>query len=163
MLDGLQLAAEAVGATEAYLYTGAWLTGWVRQVLAQRADDVPVTVIEAPPRFLSGQETAVVSRVSGGLSLPTFSSRRVSERGVNGAPTLVQNVETLAHLALIARHGPDWFRQRGTPAEPGTTLVTVNAGGRRTVTEVELGIALANVITDGTAVLIGGTTAPGYR
>ena len=157
VLDGLQLAAEAVGATEAYLYTGGGLADWAGQALAERADDVPVTVIEAPPRFLSGQETAVVSRVSGGLSLPTFSPRRVSERGVNGAPTLVQNVETLAHLALIARHGPDWFRQRGTPAEPGTTLVTVNAGGRRTVTEVELGTALADVITTvGTAVLIGG-------
>lgn len=156
VLDGLQLAAEAVGAAEAYLYTGDWAADRVRQALAQRADYVPVTVIEAPPRFLSGQETAVVSRVSGGLSLPTFSPQRVSERGVNGAPTLVQNVETLAHLALIARHGPGWFRQLGTPAEPGTTLVTVNVGGRRMVTEVELGTALADVITGGTAVLIGG-------
>lgn len=156
VLDGLQLAAEAVGAAEAYLYAGAQHAEGIERCLAQRADDVPVTFVEAPPRFLSGQETAVASRVSGGLALPTFSPPRVSERGVNGAPTLVQNVETLAHLALIARHGPGWFRRKGTAAEPGTTLVTVNAAGRRVVTEVELGTPLADVIPDGAAVLVGG-------
>ena len=118
VLDGLQLAAEAVGAAEAFLYTDARNAARVERDLAQRADDIPVTLVEAPPRFLSGQETALASRVSGGLALPAFSFSRVSERGVDGAPTLVQNVETLAHLALIARHGPGWFRQKGTPAEP---------------------------------------------
>lgn len=156
VLDGLQLAAEAVGAAEAYLYTDARHADMAERALAQRADDFPVSLVEAPPRFLSGQETALASRVSGGLALPTFSSSRVSERGVNGAPTLVQNVETLAHLALIARHGPGWFRQKGTPAEPGTTLVTVNADGRRLVLETELGTPLADMITDGAAVLVGG-------
>ncbi len=156
VLDGLQLAAEAVGAAEAFLYTDARNADRVERDLAQRADDIPVTLVVAPPRFLSGQETALASRLSGGLALPTFSFSRVSEHGVNGAPTLVQNVETLAHLALISRHGPAWFRQKGTPAEPGTTLVTVNADGRRLVTELELGTPLADVITDGAAVLIGG-------
>ena len=160
VLDGLQLAAEAVGAAEAYLYTEARHARRLEQAVAQRPGDIPVTVVEAPPRFLAGQETALASRVSGGLALPAFSFSRVSERGVNGMPTLVQNVETLAHLALIARHGPGWFRQKGTPAEPGTTLVTVNAGGHQRVAEMELGIPLADVIadviTDGAAVLIGG-------
>jgi len=156
VLDGLQLAAEAVGAAEAYLYTDPRHAGPVERCLAERADDIPVTLVEAPPRFLSGQETALASRVSGGLGLPTFSFARVSERGVNGAPTLVQNVETLAHLALIARHGPGWFRRKGTPAEPGTTLITINADGHQIVTEAELGTPLASLITDGAAVLIGG-------
>jgi NADH:ubiquinone oxidoreductase subunit F (NADH-binding) len=156
VLDGLQLAVEAVGATEAYLYTDIRHADMVDRALAQRTDDIPVQVVEAPPRFLSGQETALASRVSGGLALPTFSSSRISEHGVHGMPTLVQNVETLAHLALIARRGPGWFRQKGTPAEPGTTLVTINADGRRLVREVELGARLADVITDGAAVLIGG-------
>lgn len=75
---------------------------------------------------------------------------------MNGSPTLVQNVETLAHLALIARHGPGWFRQRGTRTEPGTMLATIHSGGRPLVMEVELGTPLADVVTDGAAVLIGG-------
>jgi NADH:ubiquinone oxidoreductase subunit F (NADH-binding) len=156
VLDGLQLAAEATGAAEAYVYAHAWHVGWIQQALAERADDIPVTITEAPARFLAGQETALVSRVSGGPALPTFAVRRVTERGVHGAPTLVQNVETLAHLALIARHGPDWFRQKGTPAEPGTMLATVHGKGRPVIAELELGTPLADLITDGAAVLIGG-------
>ena len=117
VLDGLQLAAEAIGASEAYLYVHAGLSPEIGRALAQRSaaglDRVPVTVAEAPPRFLAGQESALVNRLSGGPAVPTFVPPRVSERGVGGAPTLVQNVETLAHLALIARYGPRWFRAHG--------------------------------------------------
>ncbi len=86
----------------------------LRQAIAERvavgADRVAVQLAEAPPRFLSGQETALVSHLSGGPAIPTFMPPRITERGLLGAPTLVQNVETLAHVALIARHGPRWFR-----------------------------------------------------
>ena len=98
----------------------------LRQAIAERvavgADRVAVQLAEAPPRFLSGQETALVSHLSGGPAIPTFTPPRITERGLLGAPTLVQNAETLAHVALIARHGPRWFRQVGTAAEPGSML-----------------------------------------
>jgi len=82
---------------------------------------------------------------------------------VHGRPTLVQNVETLAHLALIARHGAGWFRQLGTTRDPGTTLVTLSgAVAAPGVYEIEHGMALADLleVTDVTdriaGVLIGG-------
>ncbi len=129
VLDGLQLAAEAVGAAEAHLYLHSGATPEILRALAERAarglDGLRVTITQAPPRFLAGQESALVNRLGGGPALPTFQPPRVSERGLGGAPTLVQNVETLAHLALIARYGPRWFRAVGTDAEPGSMLTTV--------------------------------------
>ena len=84
----------------------------------------------------------------------------VFERGVVGRPTLVHNVETLAHLALIARFGPRWFRAVGTADEPGSMLCTVHqADGQRDVVETQLGTPLRSLLTlDGhtQAVLSGG-------
>ncbi|MGH3226518.1 MAG: NADH-ubiquinone oxidoreductase-F iron-sulfur binding region domain-containing protein, partial [Streptosporangiaceae bacterium] len=114
----------------------------------------------APPRSLAGQEAALVNRLGGGPALPTFTPPRVSERGLDGAPTLVQNVETLAHLALIARYGPQWFRALGTAAEPGSMLATVyHATERPEVFEAEIGTPLRTLLTtdgEAQALLIGG-------
>src|SRR5580692_8154036 len=154
VLDGLQLAAEATGATEAHLYTHHGATTEILRALAERAsrglDGLSVTITQAPPRFLAGQETALVNRLGGGPALPTFQPPRVTERGLGGAPTLVQNVETLAHLALIARYGPRWFRAAGTEAEPGSMLTTVyRPDGKCQVVEAEIGIPLLNLLSIG--------------
>jgi NADH:ubiquinone oxidoreductase subunit F (NADH-binding) len=170
VLDGLQLAAEALGADTAILVTHADrahdVAGRVRQALQERLntrlDRVPVQLAVAPARFLSGQETALVNHLAGGPSIPTFMPPRITERGLNANPTLVQNVETLAHLALIARRGPRWFREVGTAAEPGSMLATIRrADGQPKITEVPLGIPLRNVLGDTpptpeSAVLLGG-------
>jgi NADH:ubiquinone oxidoreductase subunit F (NADH-binding) len=109
---------------------------------------------------VAGQASAVVRWVHRGVPAPTATPPRLAQRGLRGAPTLVQNVETLAHLALIARYGADWFRAAGTAAEPGSMLATVwQANGRCGVAEVPLGTPLASLIGFGAnvqAVLIGG-------
>jgi NADH:ubiquinone oxidoreductase subunit F (NADH-binding) len=162
VLDGLQLAAEAIGASDAYLFLHAGISPEITRALAQRysygLDRLAVTISEAPPRFLAGQESALVNRLAGGPAVPTFTPPRVTERGLGGAPTLVQNVETLAHLALIARYGPRWFRALGTKDEPGTMLATVHTEYGAQVLEAELGIPLRNLIppANSQAVLIGG-------
>ena len=110
-LDGLQLAARAVAATTAYLYVhnNLRLVSLLTHAIAERRrvgrDVVPVELVCAPARFVSGEESAVVSRVSGGPAKPRPKPPRVFESGVGGRPTLVSNVETLAHLALIVRRG----------------------------------------------------------
>jgi NADH:ubiquinone oxidoreductase subunit F (NADH-binding) len=162
VLDGLQLAAEAVGATEAHLYLHAAPGPQILRALAERAarrlDPLPVSITQAPPRFLAGQETALVNRLGGGPALPAFQPPRVSERGLGGAPTLVQNAETLAHLALIARYGPRWFRAVGTDKEPGSMLTTIYRPDRRTeIHEVPVGVPLNALLpADAQAWLIGG-------
>jgi NADH:ubiquinone oxidoreductase subunit F (NADH-binding) len=171
VLDGLQLAAEAVGAGTAYVYVhagsdargGPDLPWHLRAALAQRdaagTDRVSVELIEAPPRFLAGEETALVSRINGGAARPADKEYRVFQRGVGGRPTLVHNVETLAHLALIARHGASWFRSVGTDDEPGSMLCTIREPGGVRVLETALGTPLSLLMAlgdDVQAVLSGG-------
>ncbi len=110
VLDGLQLAAEAVGAADCYLYVQRQLVEPVRRALAERAgqDRFPVKVVAAPDTFVAGEESAVVSADRrAAAALPKDKAVMVVESGLRGRPTLVQNVETLAQVALIARHGPD--------------------------------------------------------
>lgn len=158
VLDGIQVAAAAVGADEAHLAVedGA---SYLESALARRDDPVAVRVVRLPKRFLSGQSSALARYVGGGAALPAHQDPPVRERGVHRAPTLVQNVETLAHLGLIARYGADWFRSAGTPAQPGSALCTVHVPGREVrVVEAPFGMPLGRLLPlDGmSAVLVGG-------
>jgi len=158
VLDGLQLAAEAVGAGEAYLAVEDGATP-LEAALRERHDPLPVKVLRVPARFLSGQSSALAQYLSGYAALPRHQDPPVREQGVRRSPTLVQNVETLAHLALIARYGADWFRSAGTPAEPGSVLCTVHVPGRDVrVVEAPYGMPLHRLLPlDGLgAVLVGG-------
>jgi NADH:ubiquinone oxidoreductase subunit F (NADH-binding) len=167
VLDGLQLAAEAVGARKVHLYIHREprLVQRLDTALAERSragmDRINVSLVSAPPRFLAGEESALANRVEGGAALPRFTPPRIFERGVNGAPTLVQNVETLAQLALISRYGPAWFRAVGTEAEPGSMLTTVRlANGGGGVAEAAIGTPIAELLRlteyPAQAVLVGG-------
>jgi NADH:ubiquinone oxidoreductase subunit F (NADH-binding) len=166
VLDGIALAAAAVGATRAYLCVGERSAG-LPEAVAQRdragLNRVPIQVSSTPPGYLAGQETALISALNGGAARPTFVPPRPATRGAHRRPTLVLNVETLAHLALIARYGPEWFRQIGTAAAPGSALVTVSGAVTRPgVYEIPLGLPLrelldrTGVTDDPQAVLTGG-------
>jgi NADH:ubiquinone oxidoreductase subunit F (NADH-binding) len=158
VLDGLQLAAEAVGAGRACLYVREESVEPMQAALAQRrrGDRHRVDVVVAPPTFLSGEESAAVQAASGAPAVPRDRPQPIVAAGVRGAPTLVQNVETLAHLALIARYGPQWFRERGTRDEPGTFLATISGTvARPGVYEVPFGAPLGDAIA-----AAGGVTAP---
>ncbi len=136
VLDGAVLAAAAVGAHEILLGVCASAPAALDAcalALAERGGPrrggeggFRFELVAVPSRYVAGQESALVSLLDGGSPLPTFTPPRPFERGVRGRPTLVSNVETLAHLALLARHGPDWFRELGTPAQPGSALVTLS-------------------------------------
>jgi NADH:ubiquinone oxidoreductase subunit F (NADH-binding) len=160
VLDGLQLVAKALGARAAHVYLSAATVPSVRAALAERRraglDPVAVTVHTASDTFISGEETAVVAALSGRPAVPGDKRVRIIESGLGGAPTLVQNVETLAHIAQIARYGPQWFRSAGTAEEPGTFLATVGGAVMSPgVVEAGYGVPLGDLI--GAA---GGATAP---
>jgi len=159
VLDGVVLAAEAVGATRAFvcIHDGA---GPLHEAIVSREraglNRVPIQVVTVPAGYVAGQETALISLLNGGGPRPTFVPPRPAERGVRRHPTLVQNVETLANIALIARHGPDWFRTVGPETAPGTALVTVTGTvARLGVYEVPLGTPIGAVLDQA-----GGYTEP---
>ncbi len=155
VIDGLVLAARATGATETHLYIPAAARGIVMTALAER-HDLQITVTTAPEHFIAGEESAVISTLSGGPAHPTDKRVRVTERGLRGRPTLVQNIETLAHLALAVRYGPTWYRSRGTTAEPGTFLTTLTGPITHPgVYEIGYGTPLGDLLDRA-----GGTTRP---
>jgi NADH:ubiquinone oxidoreductase subunit F (NADH-binding) len=154
VLDGIALAAFAVKADEAYLVVHgqeADLLASLEDAIAEREavgiDPVPIQLVGIPGRYVSSEQSAIVQFINGGHGKPTFSPPRPNERGVKGRPTLVNNVETLAHLALIARYGDGWFRSVGLPSAPGSTLVTVGgAVARPGVYEIEMGTPIGQLV-----------------
>jgi len=153
VLDGASVAARALGADRVVVHVTAGAVAGIDAALAERArrrtDTCSFEVVVAPDRFLAGQEAAAVATVNGGRAgIPTFVGiRTVREHGVAGRPTLVQNVETLSHAALIARFGPQWFRTVGTEESAGTALATVT--GRwdaPRIVEVPLGTTLGHAL-----------------
>ena len=154
VLDGASLAAEAVGADIVHVCVPRARSAQYRQLNAamderRRAclDTVPLRLHGLPHAYVSSESTSLVRWLNGGEARPQGTPPRSHERGVGRRPTLVLNAETLAHLALVARYGPGWFRQAGTPDEPGTTLVTVSgAVAASGVLEVALGTPLATVL-----------------
>jgi NADH:ubiquinone oxidoreductase subunit F (NADH-binding) len=161
VLDGAVAAAQALGAREAIVAVSrADREGLdaLSSAIAERGGRldkrVRLRAVAVPDGFVAGEETALVQFLNRGVAKPTFTPPLPFERGVGKAPTLVQNVETLAQLALIARFGSDWFRAVGTPDEPGSALVTVSgAVAEPGVYEVALGAPLRELVT-----LAGGVT-----
>jgi NADH:ubiquinone oxidoreductase subunit F (NADH-binding) len=157
VLDGVQLAARAVGATDAYLCVHAGgLRRDLRRALKQRRDPLRVRVVEVPDRYVSGEAGALVNYLGGGPALPATRYAPLAERGLKGRPTLVQNVETLASFAVLARLGAQRFRTLGTVEEPGTVLLTVRGAVRSPrVVEVPVGTTVAEALA-----LAGGPAEP---
>jgi NADH:ubiquinone oxidoreductase subunit F (NADH-binding) len=96
---------------------------------------------------VTGEESAVINWLNGGAPKPMFTPPRPFERGYRRRPTLVQNPETLAQLALVARFGDRWYRGLGTDADPGSALVTVSgAVGAPGVYELAFGTTMQDLL-----------------
>jgi NADH:ubiquinone oxidoreductase subunit F (NADH-binding) len=157
VLDGAVSAAELTGASEVVIIAHPAACATVRRAAAERrmarCDPVPVRVLSAAGGFTAGEASAVVHWTERGVPVPTGRPPRLG--GPGRRPALVSNVETLAHLALILRHGASWFRSAGTPAEPGSMLVTLLGAVRHPgVYEIESGMPVSDMLEQA-----GGTSA----
>jgi NADH:ubiquinone oxidoreductase subunit F (NADH-binding) len=150
VLDGLVCAAQAVGAGDAVLWLhedAHTVRCAVMRALTERSgrDEPAIRVALGPAHYLTGESSAVVNGLSGRAVLPSLARVPAAEAGVDGRPTLVHNVDTLARVALVAR---------GLAAD--TVLVTVTGGRHLVVAEVPPEATLAGVV----ARTAGGAAAP---
>jgi NADH:ubiquinone oxidoreductase subunit F (NADH-binding) len=153
VLDGLRLAAQIAEATRAYVYVSDRPAAEaVETALAELdtavLDGLAISVVSVAPGYVAGEETAAVRLLNGGPAKPTDKPPRPFEEGVAGLPTLVSNVETLANLPFLQRHGSKAFRRYGTSTSPGTFLATITGAGRpAALYEIPHGVAVTDLLT----------------
>ena len=175
VLDGAEVAAALCGAREIIVCVADDRDPGARAVeraIAERGSasrgsagrGIAISVARPPARYVTGEESALVSWLDQRDARPALRIDKSTPLRVGRRPVLLHNTETLAQVALIARHGAAWFRQMGTPEAPGTTLVTVSGAVRTPgVIEVALGTPVDELIARvGTTGPIGGLLLGGY-
>lgn len=169
-LVGLLIAAHAVGASKAYCY----IRGEYREVEERLAEAiqtlkeegwvglhrVDVEIRRGAGAYIAGEETALFNSIEGKRAEPRVKPPFPTVKGLWASPTLIQNVETLANVAILFAHDATWFTEQGTEGTIGTKLVGLSGHVRRPgVYEVPFGTPMADILND--AELGGGMTGSG--
>lgn len=165
LLEGIAIAAYATGASQAYIYVRAEYPRAIERLdrairvarrnrlLGKRILDtdfsLSVDVRIGAGAFVCGEETALMASIEGRRGTPRLRPPYPTERGLWGAPTMINNVETLANVPAIIRRGADWFASLGTETSTGTKVFAlagdlVNTG----LIEVPMGIILRDIVEE---------------
>lgn len=163
LLEGIAIAAYAIGATKAYVYVMAeYEQAWKRLKAATEqmkeyglqgynifgsGIDLQVILIKGPGAFVCGEETALIKSIEGKRGMPESKPPFPAVEGLFKKPTVVNNVETLANVPYILRHGPQRFSEIGTVNSKGTKVFALS--GKSIITglvEVPMGTTLRDII-----------------
>ena len=163
ILEGLAIAAYAVGAHEAFLYVrqeyplavqhiadaiaDAERAGMLGTSIAASGFDLTVRIKQGAGAFVCGEETALIASLEGRRGMPRLRPPYPAVQGLWGRPTLVSNVETYAAVPWILRHGAQSYRRHGTEASPGTKVFAL-AGkvARGGLIEVPMGMTIRDIV-----------------
>ena len=173
LIEGMALAAYAIGAGKGYIYGRAeypLAIHRLRNALAQAeehgllGDDIlgsgfsfHITIKEGAGAFVCGEETALLASIEGRRGMPRPRPPFPAQSGLWSRPTLIDNVGTLANVPGIVLHGPDWFAQVGTEKSRGTKVFSlVGKVVRSGLVEVPMGTPLRTIIHDIGGGIIGG-------
>ena len=181
VLEGAIIAAAAIGATEVFVAVRADATDAIRSLetaLSRMVDaklagadllgsgqSIEVTIRPVQGAYMLGEESVLLKALEGKRGQPEQRPPHPTERGLFGKPTVVQNVQTLAAIPWIIANGAEAFAAIGSPASPGTVLVSVRAPGGAGVAEVPMGTSLREIValaeprsgaTELKALLVGG-------
>lgn len=164
IVEAMTIAAYAVGADEGYIYIRgeyglaqerlgnaiqqARAAGLLGQNLFGTSFNFDLHIHSGAGAYICGEETALIESIEGKRGEPRARPPYPTTHGLWGKPTLVNNVETLANVPAIIRHGASWFRGFGTPSSPGTKVYTIMGNVNLTgLIEVPMGITLREVIS----------------
>jgi bidirectional [NiFe] hydrogenase diaphorase subunit len=173
ILEGMAIAGYAVGANQGFIYVRAEYPlaidrlrlavkqaeklGLLGNRILESQFNFRIDLRIGAGAFVCGEETALIRSIEGKRGRPRPRPPYPSERGLWGAPTLINNVETYANIAPIVNKGSAWFASIGTPKSTGTKVFALAGRIRNTgLIEVPMGIPLRKVIFD-----IGGGTPEG--
>ncbi len=163
IIEGLAIAAHAIGAQRAYMCLKRDFEPEVRamqraldQLSAESSMADDIELVLGPDEYLFGEEKALLEVIEGGLPLPRvfppyihglFAGTYGGPSDTQNNPTVVNNVETLSHVPHIINNGPEWFRSFGTEETPGTMVFTVSGDVQRPIVrELPLGLTLRELI-----------------
>lgn len=165
MLEGLILAAYAVGANEAYIYVRAEYPlaitrlhtaigqarekGFLGAAVLGSEYNLDITVFQGSGAFVCGEETALISSIEGNAGIPNHRPPFPAVSGLWGKPTIINNVKTLSYVPHIIRNGADWFKNIGTPGSPGTAVFALAGKVVSTgLAEVPMGTTVRTLVYD---------------
>ncbi len=163
VLEGMMIAAKAIGANEGYIYVRLEYPLAVQRMKKAIVDarkhgilgknifgssfDLDMQVMEGAGAFVCGEETALMSSIEGKRGMPSPKPPFPAKCGLNGKPTIINNVETLAAVPLIFRNDAQWFRQYGTENSPGTKTFALTGHVAHTgLIEVPFGTTLREIV-----------------
>lgn len=165
ILEGLIIAAYAIGASQGYIYVRAEYPLAVKRLRAAlnqahekrllgdailgSSFSFDIQIFQGSGAFVCGEETALITSIEGKPGVPNHRPPFPATSGLYGKPTVINNVKTLSYVSHIIRKGSDWFKSIGTPNSPGTAVFAlagkvVNTG----LAEVPMGTTLRQLVFD---------------
>ena len=165
VIEGLMIAARAIGADQTLVYVRAEYPLAVERMKRAVADaeregilgnnvfgtglSLKCDVMEGAGAFVCGEETAMIASIEGRRGMPTPKPPFPAQSGLWGKPTIINNVETLAHVSRIINEGPEAFRSIGTPESPGTKTFALTGHVANTgLVEVPFGTKLREIVLE---------------
>ena len=165
MIEGMMIAAYAVGAQEGYIYVRAEYPLAVERLklAISQAEEMGLLgdhilgtdfsfhlhINRGAGAFVCGEGSALTASIEGKRGMPRVKPPRTVEQGLWAKPTVLNNVETFANVPMIVLHGADWYRRIGTPESPGTKAFALTGNVCHTgLIEVPMGITLREIIFD---------------
>jgi bidirectional [NiFe] hydrogenase diaphorase subunit len=155
LLEGMAIAAQAVGAAEAYIYVRAEYPLAIERLgraIAAATDrgllaGLPIQLRIGAGAYVCGEETALLHSIEGGRGTPRPRPPYPAVSGLWGLPTLINNVETFAAVPAILRQGGDWYAAMGTASSKGTKVFALSGAITHTgLIEVEMGTSLRTIV-----------------